>query len=104
MFKNSKFRVLLYVVIAVAVFFISAGCTKKEITQKDALRIAEVNLAKYSVRNQISVTQFDKPEIRYFNDSQMWEIYYQSRGVPKHMVVISVDNYGGNEMNFKVEE
>lgn len=87
-----------------AVIFLSAGCEKKEISQKDALRIAEADLVSYSVRNKMSVTQFDKPEIRYFNETQMWEIYYQSRGVPKHMVAIWVDYYGGNEMNFKVEE
>lgn len=80
------------------------GCgSKNNFTEVDAQNIAAGKVREYAERNKIPIVQLGNPEIRFHQEMESWEFYYQSIGKPKHLVNVMVDKSGGAKLNFLVE-
>lgn len=102
--RLNRFFINQWIFIFFVLFIFLGGCSSNTaVTEGTAQKIAAINLQKYAERNNIPLTQFGAPEIRFNKDLQVWEIYSQSSEIPKHHVVILVDKFGGAKTTFTVD-
>ena len=80
-----------------------------EISQVEAERLAAVKLEEYVKKENLSSSQFGKPEVRYAekdaagNDYNVWEVYYHSKDKPIRHVSITVGLRGGVELHQMID-
>jgi len=96
-----KFFLGAFIVFFSVIFHVSCGLF--EVKEGEALNIAETEIKRYSMENDIPLADFLKPEISSGSQFQ-WTFDYQTKKYPKHFVRVLINGYGGAEVQRIIDE
>ncbi len=94
---------LLLILIGIFVFAISSCSTKVSVPKAEAEKIATTQLQEYCQRKGISPSLFPPPEVSS-ETGLPWVFDYTSNGLPRHLVRITIDEYGKIETSMMIDE